>query len=385
MAFTNSPLFQEAGRQIQMAARAQFRKTDMGRLLSEVERARHTPDVARTVRNALQRFRAGTRPDAVLKQLGGNEFGGMVRTLQRYAQGSNASSKAVTEFLGSLGPAGKLIQSLISPAKAATLQGELQAAMELIRAFGGEVMSGKGPQWGSSSLKDVERGMQAAMKRLQEYGFEVVGSQGPPRRMPPEEGVDVEMGWRSNNEKRSFSHISADDPMLTGEMVPTPASKEVYEFGYDIESHYLYVRFRTHSRDRDAQGGPGPLYRYSSVSPEEFQALYRTRNTGSAYGASAYGPGDWIWDVLRIRGTESGHRKDYELVGIMGGYVPRKATVMPRYQTVGKRGKPLKTPKRDGVEEWYVSRTVKTHEGRWVRSVLPTAKVLPVRGGMHNR
>jgi hypothetical protein len=52
--------------------------------------------------------------------------------------------------------------------------------------------------------------------------------------------------------------------------------------------------------------------------------LYALRNKGGGDG-----PGSWVWDALRIRGTVSGHQKDYELVGIMGNYVPRKATVRP--------------------------------------------------------
>ena len=380
MAFTQSALFTEASRQIQDATRRQFRNSDFGKLMAEVQRARQSSDPRGRVRQAMDRYQRSMKPQAVVKQLMGAEFGGLCREIQRYGKKDFVSKKLVDTFLHSIGPAGRLISALIAPKQGGAsdnLTKDLQAAMNLIKVFGGEVLPGTGRRW--ANVGDVNRSMMAAFKRLQEYGFQVVGSEGPPPRMPPAEGMDVDMGYQPPGEKPAFMHFSPDHPILTGEMVKTPASKEVYEFGYDIDASYLYIRFRTHSKG-EQQGGAGSLYRYSAVSPMEFLALYQTRNTGAAYGSHSYGPGEWIWDVLRVRGTQSGHRKDYELVGIMGGYVPRKSTVRPKIRTMGKRGKPLKKPVREGVEEWYEQRTVKTHEGRWVRSVLPTARVTMVRG-----
>ncbi len=305
----------------------------------------------------------------------GADFGGLVRGIQRYSGRNVASRQVVNQFLTSLGPAGRLIQTLIAPSGSSNLTRELQSAMNLIRAFGGEVLPGAGREW--TDLRDVDRAMQAALKRLQEYGFSVVGSEGPPRRMvQPEEGrgtVDVSLGWRPKG-REEYRRVSADHPMVTGEMVRAPNSTNVYEFGYDMESAYLYVRFQA-THEAGAQGGAGPLYRYSGVTPEEFLALYRVRGQGGGNG-----PGAWVWDALRIRGTVSGHQKDYELVGITGGYVPRKATARPVYKTTGKRGQKLKRPRKVGIEEWYEQRTVKTHEGRFARSVLPTTRVASVRG-----
>ena len=370
MAFTNSPLFQEASRQIQAAARRQFRSSDMGRLLNEVEAATKSSGQPQAkVRAVLRKYAAAGRPENAIRQLMGQDFGSIVREVQRYSKGSTVSQRLISSFLDTLGPAGKLIRNLVAPNKQNTLNTELQSAMNLIRAFGGEVLPGKGKEW--SSIGDVERGMQAAIKRLQEYGFAVVGSQGPPRRAPEPEGerttVDVEMGYR-----KGTSRVPANHPMVTGEMVPCPSSTNVYEFGYDLEAGYLYVRFQQ-PHDKSSRGAAGSLYRYSGVTPAEFLTLYRVRNQGHGDG-----PGGWVWDVLRERGTVSGHKKDYELVGIMGGYVPRKATVRRTAEILGKRGKPLK---RKGLEEWYEQREVKTHTGRWARSVLPTTRVVSMRGG----
>lgn len=383
MAFINSPLFQEASRQVRQMAMRQLRESTFGRLVSEVETAvRQSQRPQEQVRRAMRRFSSAARPDNAIRELMGTNFGGLVREIQRYSKHNSASEKLVAEFLDTLGPAGHLIRGLIDPAKTSTINRELQAAMNVIRAFGGEVLPGT--RW--ATVGDVERGLQAALQRLQEYGFEVVGSKGPPRRSPePDEGrktIDVEMGYR-----RGTRRVPADHPMLTGDMVEASASTNVYEFGYDIDAGYLYVRFQN-PHPAGSRGSPGPLYKYSGVTPDEFLSLYRLRNSGGGDG-----PGAWVWDVLRIRGTVSGHHKDYELVGVMdreivrGGktvgtqknYVPRKATVRPTYEYVGKRGQPLKKPRKTGVEEWYEQREVKTHQGRWVRSVLPTARVVSAR------
>lgn len=368
MAFINSPLFQQASRMVQDAAMRQFRSSDIGKLLGEVERAGRAAKPQEMVTRALQRYGASS-PRRVMGQLMGAEFGGLVREIARYAKRDTPSKAVVNQFLDSLGPAGHLIRSLVEPAKMTGLSRELGTAMELIRAFGGEVLPGKGKEW--ADIGDVERAYRAALQRIQEYGFEVVG-QGPPRRAPQPEGqrstIDVDLGYR-----RGARRVPADHPMLTGEMVQCSNSTNVYEFGYDIDTAYLYVRFQ--APHKAGRGGAGALYRYSGVTPEEFLTLYRVRNQGQGDG-----PGAWVWDVLRVRGTVSGHHKDYELVGIMGGYVPRKATSRPAYQTIGKRGQKLKRPRKIGTEEWFEQRTVKTHEGRFVRSVLPTTRVTSVRG-----
>ena len=154
-------------------------------------------------------------------------------------------------------------------------------------------------------------------------------------------------------------------PIITGDMVPTPGSTNVYEFGYDADSSYLYVRFKQglapgeHVRPQ----APGALYRYSGVTPEEFLTLYALRN----HSGNGGGPGDWVWDHLRIRGTVSGHQKDYELVGVMNGYVPRKAT--------------LEREPTGELMEYFVPRIIKTTEGKWLRSRKPR-ELAPTSGFM---
>jgi hypothetical protein len=127
-------------------------------------------------------------------------------------------------------------------------------------------------------------------------------------------------------------------------------SYRVYEYGYDVESAFLYVRFVADTWGTEGQKLPGSLYQYAEVTPEMFLSFHTARGSNS-----------WIWDHLRVRGTVSGHQKPYRLVGIMGGYVPRKATL-----------------KADG--EWFIKRQIKTTSGKWLESQRPEMLVRPLAG-----
>jgi hypothetical protein len=158
-------------------------------------------------------------------------------------------------------------------------------------------------------------------RRLQELGYEVLppddGTQQAPRITPEKtkagrlrKTVDVRYGGRDRR-------LPATHPMVTGEMVKTPASSNVYGFAYDLPNRLLYVRFKAPAPSGEARpNAPGPLYQYRHVPPNIFESLLAAGSKGT-----------WVWDHLRIRGTVSGHQYDYSLVGITGGYVPRKATM----------------------------------------------------------
>lgn len=90
-------------------------------------------------------------------------------------------------------------------------------------------------------------------------------------------------------------------------------SSNVHSIGYLPEERLMMVRFLGNVNGRRA--GPGPLYHYFNVPPKIWQRL---RDSASKGGA--------VWDLLRIRGTAYGHQFDYALVGVVGGYVPRKGT-----------------------------------------------------------
>lgn len=75
----------------------------------------------------------------------------------------------------------------------------------------------------------------------------------------------------------------------------------------------LLIRFLG-TQPNGRRGGKGPTYAYRDVPIELFRA-FRT----------AASKGKFVWDHVRVRGTVSGHRFPYELIGVVNGYVPRQA------------------------------------------------------------
>src|SRR5690606_22503386 len=106
------------------------------------------------------------------------------------------------------------------------------------------------------------------------------------------------------------SRFPVDHPIVTGEMIDTPHSSNVHSFGYDVEHQYLYVRFNAPAHEGVRTHSAGPIYRYHNVPARIFLAMM-----------SAPSKGTFIWDSIRERGTVSGHKYDYALVGITNGYV----------------------------------------------------------------
>jgi hypothetical protein len=111
-----------------------------------------------------------------------------------------------------------------------------------------------------------------------------------------------------------------DDPIVTGEMIPV-ISSNVHSIGYDWNfdnptKGMLKVRFLERQGRKKGQRADGPLYDYFNVHPEVFMAFQ-----------NAVSKGRFVWDRLRIRGTVSGHRFQYQLDDLGStNYVPRKAT-----------------------------------------------------------
>lgn len=348
---TISPLFRTAARAMQAEAAREFQKSEFGRIVREVRRGSATPAAIRRLSQlqsgGVQRF---------AKQFMGQPFGQTVRTLEQYAKRGGASASMVDDLLGSLGQTGTLIRSLFGTSGG--LKGSIRAAASLLRAFGGEAILPEG----MGDLTDWDRGIAAMKARLEAIGYTVLppgeaapevtgrglptertaaktklpfGTPETTRRGKPRRVVDVQT-------VRGRRRFKVDHPAITGEMVPCQSSN-VHSYGYDVEHGLLYVRFLD-SLPGGARAGPGPLYQYSGVDAEEFDALHRAGSKG-----------DWVWDHLRIRGTVSGHRKDYRLVGVVRGYVPRKATLDPAYGG-----------------EVYIKRRVLTNKGRWLESQRPS-------------
>jgi hypothetical protein len=356
MAFSSSPLFTVATATIRADMRRRFEHSDYGQLLKQLESARRNPLTEEKIGKILRKFSAAT-PERTIHQLMGTDFASLVRSVERYARGPGAGGigkRLLSRFLASLGPSGNLLRSLSLATKApAGYRSSLQAAMDFIRSMGGEVIPGK--EWGT--VEDVDRAVKAMERRMAE--MRARGEQIEER--PATAAKQVTRVDMAGGGGRKFP---PNHPIVTGDMVPTPGSSNVYEFGYDADISCLYVRFKRAAPpgEKERPNAPGALYSYRNVTPEEFLGLYRLRNHAGGGG----GPGDWVWDHLRVRGTVSGHQKDYQLVGIVGGYVPRKATVE-------REG--------DRLVEYFVPRVVKTTEGKWLRSRLKR-ELAPTTGFM---
>jgi len=334
-------LFTVSSRMIRDQAAQMFKKSGYDMIAKEVQRMkRNARTEARRMRAA---FNAGRKPNpgrVIETFTGSKEFTRFLRDVRRYSR--SGLRPLLQTLMDRIGPYGKLIQALIGyhPQKQRGTSQMLGAAVDLLRAFGYEVLP---PPDSAVDEQDQERADKAARKwlergkarpsmakqrELQSEEPEEV----PPRRVrPPGTSGSVVEVIDSTGRPRKFP---ATHPIATGKFVRTANSTNVYEFGYDYKDWELFVRFQ------DPTGGPGALYKYSQVPPELYLRLYTFRNAGdrTGTGMSYSSPGTFVWGQLRIRGTISGHRKDYALVGTAGTSLPRKATMTPQGEALVPRG-----------------------------------------------
>lgn len=314
----SSPLFRNALKHIQDQARREFRRTTAGNLLTELEKTLRGGRSSQQKLKSLSRKLSRLSGRNILQELSrGTEVGRLVGDVQKYAKGSD-QRRLLDEILGSLGPLGDLFQALLRPRgrsqESISLRRELAAAKGLLQAFGSEVIAPPGKRTGFTGKA------KAAQELLESLGFTVTPPPAAKTKRPkprrtragtPRKTVDIQIGSR----KRRYRW---DDPILSGEMI-TVASSNVHSIGFlfnheEATKGTLKVRFLQQSRGRTTKG-PGPLYHYYDVHPDVFGEFRKAASKG-----------EFVWDRLRIRGTVSGHRFHYDLKGITGGHVPRKAT-----------------------------------------------------------
>jgi hypothetical protein len=321
-----------------------------------------------------------------VKAVSGLGHGGSLAAIEQYAK--HGGKQAVTDFLRELGPIGSILGAIVGHStggKSATLPQDLQSAMDLIGAFADQpsvinalqrILEGRGasvtwnrgaasnpakqgpaarPNAAGSMMGEIAAAINAANQD------EEPGTTIEPRRLgQPGKGSEPVTVNTGNGSRK----LPPDHPLVTGQMVETPQSSNVFAFGYDIQTHSLFVRFKEGRHEGGNGGGgsggkggaggarphrPGALYLYHNVPTELFLTLYEAPSKGI-----------WVWDNLRIRGTLSGHRFDYALVGVQGGYVPRKATLSP-------------------AGEIFSPRTIFTDQGRQLSSSLPEMLVRPLQ------
>lgn len=340
-----NPLFRHASKAIQAAALREFRSTSAGKLLKEIDRLKGTAIGSTQLAGVARHLKSVGSKYSLMRQLQQTDAGRALSEIQKYAKGG-WKDKLLDEALGALGPVGGLIQSMLRPGGKALsgIDKELGAAASLLRAFGYEVIPPPHKRSGMKGKAD------AARELLESLGFTVTPPSQTSIERPKPKTPKKRQAWEImvGGRRRSYK---LDDPTVTGEMIGVQSSN-VHSIGYMFNwanpmQGILKVRFL-----QSVGGGKksaGALYYYGTpargVHPDVFNAFL-----------DASSKGEFVWDRLRVRGSVTGHQYHYELKGISGGYVPRKAT---RY----------------GENEYYIQRSVKTTSGRELTSSLPDEMV----------
>lgn len=366
------PLFHAAAADAQRKLAADFRRAPLGRLFREISRRGRSQRGAEAAMRVLHRV--GGRPEAV-RYMMGQRLGDISMLIERYARRGDAGGDLVRQWLESLGEPGQILLAL-SEARAGlpgtSQAGLLRSAIALIRAMGGEVLPD--PQW--SVFGPDPRATEAAWEYLRRTGElqrlqDELGGDEVPQEAVPRPRAERQVTVHGPG---GVQNLAEDHPAVTGEFVPV-ASSNVHSVAYDADTATLYVRFLDSFYNKATKDyvrqGPGPIYAYYNVPPEMFLDMLHASSKGG-----------WVWDHLRIRGTLSGHQRDYALVGIVRGYVPRKATFAPTEPRNLQGG---------AYAEMWVPRQVQDMSGQWisskkplevVRTFRPTGPIPPGKAGL---
>lgn len=262
------------------------------------------------------------------------DFGDTIRETAKYSKFSGSLGHLLDQFLGSLGPLGSLIKSIAGRTGSVPggIQGDIQNAVDFLNAVAPETLSGPGRRRATTALPPTSKiadQLEAARELLEQHGYEVTAPTKPKQRQPlPSPPPEIEKPYpggvprkTSTGSPRKIVEMIVDGqkrrfpvthPIVTGDNVSDFQSSNVHSFSYDYDKSRLYVRFKA---PKGKNRGKGSLYAYEHFPPGLFLKML-----------SAPSKGTFIWDTIRIRGTVSGHRFDYRLVAVTGGYVPRKAT-----------------------------------------------------------
>lgn len=321
--------FREAGPALRREAERAWQQTPIGQAVRLAQRAGRGTMPTGVARLATA-LRGGMAmgPSGILAAALGADLGSVAGLVARYARGSMEEQELLDAFFDTLGPLGDVLKHLLAPDRHRPPGGlvgrQIQAAIDFLESYGYDVIPPA--DWRTEGRWPIaEEELPTGVER--EPGRRTVDvpmAGGPPRRLPP------------------------DHPLLSGDFQHAPGSSNVHSYAYDYDSATLYVRFLGRS-EGGSRTGPGPLYSYTNVEPERFLELERAPSKGR-----------WVWDHLRVRGTISGHQYDYQLLAVVGGYVPRKATLTPQ-------------------GEAYMPRTLRVPGGQWLRSRRPEQVVRPLQ------
>ena len=230
-----------------------------------------------------------------------------------------------------LGPLGNILRTL-STGRAMDWETAYAVAADLVRAFGGEVLTRR------KTDDAYQRGLEAAIEVITDAGFEVQPS-AEPEAPPPPPAVSPLQPKTAPGKTEEDERAEWSDWTVVGDK-----SSNVWSFRYHFPSSTLEVTYKapivqglrmrrgSSATEPGARGAkivgkrdaPGAAYWYSDVPVRVYRLLL-----------SASSPGGAVWDHLRVRGTLYGHQYKYRLAsgslvttqgGAMGVYVPRRAT-----------------------------------------------------------
>lgn len=356
---------------LQSDARAAFRGTKLGKLLSDTHKSvREGSANVRSIMQAGHNMRQIAGQEATRELMNQMGLGNSWAMIERYA-GKDAWKKIV----GQLGSVGKILKSLSegkTAEKPVGVERELEAAANLLKAFGyGVVKPGGGvsiaPQH-AELRPEVQQAVQDQLKRQERISQRL-------KPLPGWPGTGNKGITTQPHPLPIFPTPQEFPVQMQTEMIPV-SSSNVHSIGFRYDTAdigTLLVRYLA-SLPNGRRAGPGSLYEYFKVPSILFE---RFKNAASK--------GKFVWDELRIRGTVSGHKYNYDLTGITQEYVPRRAQLVYfRGPRGGRR-----------VQERFVPRTFNLGEirkGRLqyrnIRSQLPEQNVGPsmsVRSGKTGR
>ncbi len=123
----------------------------------------------------------------------------------------------------------------------------------------------------------------------------------------------VEQGLSSEVYKNKKDVDLGDSPyqkdFLDGYPLSRFASSNVYAVVYDRTQSHLYVQYMG-GRGKN-RGGPGRWYQYRQVEISEAKVMYNAASKGVK-----------VWDMLRVRGSQTAHQKPYTKNISPPGYLP---------------------------------------------------------------
>lgn len=378
-----SKLFAIAAKAAQRMAVREFQRTPIGKVLRASRRL------------ATGRRGSDRRITTLLKQLSSPEARRLIDQLEqlgpiKYGK-AHEQPDVLNRFLRLLGPVGDAIRRVVGASRSTSswTKQQVETAGDVIRAFGGEVLTRPGQP-------GYERGIEAARQVLSEIaspppvqppifrevpvppGRPTIGETGKSQRTLDAEQL-IEQLIRGDTEEeeedldeetliqtlgRGMGYDAEDDAALISREIKVESSN-VYSFVYERESQrsgILYVTFLAWTPGSRQRSGPGPTYAYYDVPLRKYHEFEQAATTHSAGGA--------VWDYLRVRGSVHQHQHQYRIVaGVLmqdgGQYVPRKATAWGfRRRSIAAHGVGRRSSVRSQLpERRYTDRVVRPNRG----------------------